>query len=212
MHFVLVHGWGFNASIWAPLITELGDAATTVVDLGFVEGGEGAKGSGKLDWTDDAIAVGHSLGVLWLLKQERARFRGLVSIQGFDRYCPHVPKSRVVALQRGIDRDPAGTMDAFWRSCGAPDFAPTSALNPDRLREGLDWLIQWNAEDARKSLRCPVLSLATRDDVIVPPAMTETIWGREKVVWQPEGGHALPIRFPEWCATHVVEFANSVSP
>jgi pimeloyl-[acyl-carrier protein] methyl ester esterase len=208
MHFVLVHGWGFNASIWTPLMAQLGDAETTVVDLGFIDG---ADHSSNTDWPNDAIAVGHSLGVLWLLKQESARYRGLVSIQGFDRYCPHVPKSRVVALKRGIDRDPAGTMEAFWRSCGAPGFAPISALNPDRLHEGLDWLIQWDAEDARKSLRCPVLSLATRDDVIVPPAMTETIWGSENVVWLPEGGHALPIRFPEWCAAHVVEFANSVS-
>jgi pimeloyl-[acyl-carrier protein] methyl ester esterase len=209
MHYVLVHGWGFNASLWQPLIAQLGAAETTLVDLGFIEGGEGC---GNQEWPEDAIAVGHSLGVLWLLKQEQARFRGLVSIQGFDRYCPHVPKSRVVALKRGIDRDPAGTMEAFWRSCAAPEFAPATALNTDRLREGLDWLIQWDAEDARKSLRCPVLSLATRDDVIVPPAMTETIWGSENVVWQPEGGHALPIRFPKWCAAHVVEFANSVSP
>jgi pimeloyl-[acyl-carrier protein] methyl ester esterase len=209
MHFVLVHGWGFNASIWTPLMAQLGDAETTVVDLGFIDG---ADHSSDTDWPDNAIAVGHSLGVLWLLKQERARYRGLVSIQGFDRYCPHVPKARVVALKRGIDRDPAGTMEAFWRSCGAPGFAPPSALNSDRLREGLDWLIQWDAEDARKSLRCPGLSLATQDDFIVPLAMTETIWGKKNVVWLPEGGHVLPIRFPEWCAAHVVEFADSVSP
>ncbi|WP_108681028.1 alpha/beta fold hydrolase [Methyloceanibacter sp. wino2] len=209
MHFVLVHGWGFNASIWAPLIAQLGGAETTVVDLGFVEG---AESSVDPDWPEDAIAIGHSLGVLWLLKNGGARFRGLVSIQGFDRYCPHVPKSRVVALKRGIDRDPAGTMEAFWGSCGAPGFAPAAALNADRLREGLDWLIQWDAEDIRKSLRCPVLSLATRDDLIVPPAMTEAIWGEENVVWRAEGGHVLPIKFPEWCAKHVVEFANSVSP
>lgn len=209
MHFVLVHGWGFNASIWTPLIAHLGEAETTVLDLGFVEGGVNASDP---EWPEDAIAVGHSLGVLWLLKNGGGRFRGLVSVQGFDRYCPHVPKSRVVALQRGIDRDPAGTMEAFWASCGLPRFAPAAAFNADRLRDGLDWLIQWNAEDIRKTLRCPVLSLATRDDVIVPPAMTEAIWGRENVVWLPDGGHALPSRFPEWCAKHVVEFANSVSP
>lgn len=209
MHLVLVHGWGFNASIWAPLIARLPGADTTVVDLGFV--GEGARADDQ-DWPEDAIAVGHSLGVLWLLKHGNGQFRGLVSAQGFDRYCPHVPKSRVIALKRGIDRDPAGTMAAFWRSCGAPGFAPPEALNADRLREGLDWLIQWDAEVARKSLRCPVLSLATRDDVIVPPAMTETIWGKENVVWLPEGGHVLPFEFPEWCATHVLEFAYTIAP
>ena len=29
MHFVLVHGWGFNASIWTPLIAQLGNAQVT---------------------------------------------------------------------------------------------------------------------------------------------------------------------------------------
>ena len=209
MHVGIVHGGGFNASSRTPRIPHLGVAETTMVDLGFVQG---ADHSSDTDWPNDAIAVGHSLGVLWLLKHGGGRFRGLVSIQGFDRYCPHVPKARVVALKRGIDRDPAGTMEAFWRSCGAPGFAPTSALNLDRLHEGLDWLIQWDAKDIRKSLRCPALSLATRDDVIVPPAMTETIWGKENVVWLPDGGHVLPIRFPVWCAAHVVEFSDSFSP
>ena len=213
MHVVLVHGWGFNASIWTPLIAQLGNAAVTLVDLGFVAGAPSeALPSEDADWPGDAIAVGHSLGVLWLLKQGGRRFRGLVSCQGFDRYCSHVPKSRVTALKRGIDRDPAGTMDAFWRSCEAPGFAPASALKADRLREGLDWLIQWNAEDIRKTLRCPVLSLATQDDVIVPPAMSEAIWGKENLVWMPEGGHVLPQRLPELVAKHVIEFANTVSP
>jgi len=212
MHFVLVHGWGFNASIWTPLIAQLGNAKATTVDFGFVDGGVGDFSSDDLGGCpDDAIAVGHSLGVLWLLKQGSDRFRGLVSCQGFDRYCPHVPKSRVTALRRGIDRDPGGTMEAFWGSCGAPGFAPAAALNADRLRDGLDWLIQWDGQDAKKNLRCPVLSLATRDDVIVPPAMSEAIWGRENLVWLPDGGHVLPRKFPELCATHVIEFANSVS-
>ena len=159
MHFVLVHGWGFNASIWDPLIARLGDNQTTLIDFGFVDSNQGAV---RPAWPDDAVAVGHSLGVLWLLERGGSRFRSLVSIQGFDRYCPHVPKSRVVALKRGIERDPAETMKAFWQSCGVPNYAPAAALDAERLREGLDWLIQWNAEDAKKTLGCPILSLATR--------------------------------------------------
>lgn len=65
MHFVLVHGWGFNASLWDPLIARLCDATVTRVDLGFVAGGP----CDMPDWPQDAIAVGHSLGVLWLLKE-----------------------------------------------------------------------------------------------------------------------------------------------
>ncbi len=109
MHVVLVHGWGFNARIWAELVPHLGGADITLVDLGFVTGGP----KGQEAWPEDAIAVGHSLGVLWLLKQEAHRFKGLVSIQGFDRFCPHVAPARVAALKRGLARDPGGTMRRF---------------------------------------------------------------------------------------------------
>lgn len=206
MHVVLAHGWGFNARIWADVLPHLGDAKVTLVDLGFVGGGP----KGQDDWPEDAIAVGHSLGVLWLLKQESRRFRGLVSIQGFDRFCPHVPPARVAALKRGLARDPGGTMKAFWRSCGAPDFASAEALNVARLAEGLDWLMHWDAEDAKADLECPVLALAARDDAIVPPAMTEAVWRGQNIVWLPDGGHVLPMRHPAWCARNVLEFAHTL--
>lgn len=218
MHFVFVHGWGFNARLWADVVrhlldvqVSLPDAQVSLIDLGFVAG---APASHKA-WPDDAvaediIAIGHSLGVLWLLKEGRERFKGLVSVQGFDRFCPHVPPVRVAALKRGLARDASGTLGAFWRSCGAPDFAEGGALNVARLDKGLDWLMHWDAQDAKKSLRCPMVSLAARDDVIVPPAMSEAVWGAETIHWSPDGGHVLPLRHPAWCARHVLEFAKSL--
>jgi pimeloyl-[acyl-carrier protein] methyl ester esterase len=211
MHFVLVHGWGFNASLWSGLVPRLANAKVSLVDLGFVAGCPEA----SRDWPGDAIdqdiiAIGHSLGVLWLLKERGGRFKGLVSVQGFDRYCPHVPSARVAALQRGLARDPGGTLQAFWRACGASDFASPEALNVARLAEGLDWLMHWDAQNAKKSLRCPILTLGARDDVIVPPTMSEAVWGAETMLWSPDGGHALPLRHPDWCARHVLEFAHSL--
>lgn len=208
MQFVFVHGWGFNGRLWADLATHLPEAKISHVDLGFVAGGPEAQ-AGWPDDADDAIAIGHSLGVLWLLKQKR-RFKALVSVQGFDRYCPHVPPVRVAALKRGLARNAQETLGAFWRSCGAPDFASSGALNVARLDEGLDWLMHWDAEGAKKSVRCPILTLAARDDVIVPPAMSEAVWGAETIHWSPDGGHVLPLRHPEWCARHVREFAQSL--
>jgi pimeloyl-[acyl-carrier protein] methyl ester esterase len=206
MHVVLVHGWGFHAGIWADVVGHLGDADVTLVDLGFVAGGP----KGSTAWPEDAIAVGHSLGLLWLLKQGRGRFKALVSIQGFDRFCPHVPASRVAALKRGLERDPAGTMQAFWRSCEAPGFALPEALNVARLDEGLDWLMHWDAREAKEKLDCPILVLAGRDDPIVPPAMSEAIWGESSIIWSSDGGHVLPLRHPRRCARHVLEFAHTL--
>ncbi|HUW73825.1 MAG TPA: alpha/beta hydrolase [Methyloceanibacter sp.] len=207
MHFVVVHGWGFDTSIWTPLVARLPKADVTRVDLGFLS--DTAKD--RSDWPDDAIAIGHSLGVLWLLKEKEGRFRGLISVQGFDRYCPHVPEARVAALRRGLDSDPGGTLRAFWRSCGAPDFADPAVLNVPRLREGLDWLMHWDAEAAKKRLQCPILTLAAKDDAIVSPAMSEAVWGQNTILWSPDGGHVLPLRHPDWCARHVAEFAHSLT-
>ncbi len=159
MHFVLVHGWGFNGRLWADLVPHLPDAKVSLVDLGFVAGGPDASPGWPADViAENTIAVGHSFGVLWFLKQGLP-FKGLISIQGFDRYCPHVPPSRVAALKRGLARDAHRTLQAFWRSCGAPDVAGPEALNVEMLDEGLDWLMHWDAEGAKKRLRCPILTL-----------------------------------------------------
>src|SRR3990170_7647673 len=172
MHFVLVHGWGFHAGIWSDVIPHLGGADVTLVDLGFVAGGP----KGESDWPADSIAVGHSLGLLWLLERGRGRFRALVSVQGFDCFCCHIAPSRVAGMRRGLARDPGQTLQAFWRSCGASGFALPEALNVDRLDEGLDWLMHWDARKAKERLACPVLALAARDDAIVPASMSEAIW------------------------------------
>ena len=206
MHFVLVHGWGFHAGIFADVIPRLNGAEVTVVDLGFVAGGP----KGANEWPEDAVAVGHSLGLLWLLEHGGCRFRGLVSVQGFDCFYRHMAPSRLAALKRGLEREPGGTLQAFWRSCGASGFALPEALNVTRLEEGLDWLMSWDARKEREALMCPVLALASRDDVIVPPSMSEAIWG-EKILWSPDGGHVLPLKRPEWCARHVLEFARALA-
>jgi pimeloyl-[acyl-carrier protein] methyl ester esterase len=206
MHFVLVHGWGFHAGIWADVMAHLEDADVTLVDLGFVLGGP----KGKREWPADAIAVGHSLGLLWLLRQGTGRFRALVSIQGFDCFCCHIALSRVQALKRGLEREPYGTLQAFWRSCGAAGFALPDALNVAALGEGLDWLMHWDARQAKDELACPVLALAGRDDPIVPPSMSEAIWQGRGIRWSQDGGHVLPLKHPRWCARHVLDFARAL--
>jgi pimeloyl-[acyl-carrier protein] methyl ester esterase len=205
MHFVLVHGWGFHAGIWTDVVVRLG-VEVTLIDLGFVSGGP----KGKTEWPADAIAVGHSLGLLWLLKHGQGRFRGIVSIQGFDCFCCHVAPSRVQALKRGLEREPHGTLQAFWRSCGAARFALPEMLNAARLGEGLDWLMHWDAREAKDGLACPVLALASRDDAVVPPSMSEAIWQDRRLVWSDDGGHVLPSKQPDWCARHVLEFARAL--
>ncbi len=207
MRFVLVHGWGFHAGLWAQFARHLEGAEVTLVDLGFVSGGPKAEKS----WRPDAIAVGHSLGLLWLLARGGEQFRALVSMQGFDCFSCHVASSRLAALKRGIAREPYATIEAFWRSCGSPDFAPRDALDIPRLQEGLDWLMHWDAQEIKDRLTCPMLAFASRDDAIVPAKMSEAIWKKTELIWSQDGGHVLPLSHPQWCAQHVLEFAHSLS-
>jgi pimeloyl-ACP methyl ester carboxylesterase len=201
MHFVLVHGWGFHAGIWADFVARLDGAEVTLIDLGFVAGGP----KGTSDWPEDAIAVGHSLGLLWLLERGGGRFKALVSIQGFDCFCCHIAPSRVKALQRGLEREPASTLQAFWRSCGASGFALPEALNVERLAEGLDWLMQWDAQAARARLACPMrLCPAGRNR-----ARIDRRYGRKRASTG-QGYETFSLRHPRWCAHHVLDFAASL--
>ena len=97
---------------------------------------------------------------------------------------------------------------------GGPAALPAlrlpEALNVARLDEGLDWLMHWDARKAKDELQCPVLALAARDDAIVPPSMSETIWHDAGLTWSPDGGHVLPVSHPHWFARHVVEFARAL--
>jgi pimeloyl-[acyl-carrier protein] methyl ester esterase len=116
----------------------------------------------------------------------------------------------LAALKRGLEREPHGTLQAFWRSCGAAGFALPEALNVARLDEGLDWLMHWDARTAKDELTCPVLALAARDDAIVPPSMSQAIWGDKELIWSPDGGHVLPLIHPRWVARHVLDFAHAL--
>lgn len=209
---MLVHGWGFHAGLWREVIRHLPGAEITLVDLGFVRGGPAAAEA----WPNDAIAIGHSLGAMWLLRRAsagtNAGFRGFVSIQGFDRFCPHVPPAQIIAMRRGLKRDSDATLRAFWHACGTPPFAPKEALDVDRLDEGLGWLLDWDERAIRNSLDCPMLALAARDDAIVPPAMSEAIWDPATLHWSQKGGHVLPLQEPQWCANHVLDFARRLEP
>ncbi len=154
--------------------------------------------------------------MLWLLHGTGAGtnpgFRALVSIQGFDRFCPHIPPAKVMTMRRSLKRDAAATLQTFWRACGTEPFASADQLNVGRLDEGLGWLLDWDASEAKESLICPTLALASRDDAIVPQSMSEAIWGPATLHWPQSGGHVLPLKAPEWCANHVLDFARQLKP
>ena len=71
--------------------------------------------------------------------------------------------------------------------------------------------MEWDESGARAELACPMLALAARDDEVVPQAMSEGIWS-DNIRWSDTGGHVLPLKLPEWCANHVLDFAHALQP
>ena len=151
MDVVFVHGWGFDASVWSALVSKLQNIRAHTIDLGFFQ---------KSDDTapalpDNAIYIGHSLGVMWLLGNMPQSLRGFISINGFDCFKDHVPPATVLAMQKQLKRNPETLMHDFWANCAAPPprIAPYD-FNMERLHEGLEWLKSWDESAALRTLSC----------------------------------------------------------
>lgn len=190
---LLVHGWGFDASVWDGVRAALPpDVEVAALDLGFF----GAPTEVPAGVT---LAVGHSLGALWLLREGIAP---VLAVNGFPRFtaAPDFPQGvaprMVERMARRLADAPAEVVEAFRARCGA---APAPAtLNGARLAWGLDLLMSADARPAR-----PLRALAGRNDPIVPPAMTEAAFGAE-ASWL-DGGHLLPLSHPSAVAQAIVE-------
>ena len=208
MKLVLVHGWGFNAGVWDKLIPLLDGHEIFLIDLGFIRGGPTA----SHDMPAGSLCIGHSFGVMWLLKHGPRPMRALVSIAGFDCLHKYVPKDVLEEMRDGLRRDPHAQMQQFWKNAGFDGHEPTGELDGGGLRGGLDWISTWDAGEELKHLGAPVLALASKDDRVVREDASETIWGggMAELHWLGEGGHLLPLTQPEWCAEHINRFADDL--
>lgn len=210
MKLVLVHGWGFHSGVWDKLIPHLDGHDIHRIDLGFMR--EGPRASNEMP--ADSLCIGHSFGVMWLLKHGPRPLRGLMSIAGFDCLHKYVPKDVLDAMREGMLTDPHTQMKNFWKNAGFAGNEPEGDPDFGGLRGGLDWISTWDVGEELKNLGAPVLALAARDDRVVREEMTEDIWGGglAELHWRDEGGHLLPLTHPEWCAEHINKFADDIAP
>ena len=208
MKFVLVHGWGFHSGVWDHLIPHLEGHELFLIDLGFMRGGPRA----AHEMPAGSLCIGHSFGVMWLLKHGPRPMRGLVSIAGFDCLHKYVSKNVLEAMREGMRRDPQAQLQQFWEIAGFAGHEPTGDLDGGGLRGGLDWISTWDAGEELKNLGAPVLALAGKDDRIAPEDASEAIWGgaAAELHWLDAGGHLLPLTEPEWCAAHINRFADEL--
>lgn len=210
---LFVHGWAFDASVWAPLRAELADWPQAAADAGYF----GAAHAPAID--GPVIAVGHSLGVLRLLRGLPPSCLGLVSINGFPRFAAGpdfgagVPRRMLDRMHKRLAADPRAVLQDFRLRCGHEAAFGEPGL--PALGRDLEALRDEDQRAALAALPVPLLVLAGQDDPIVPAAMTQAAFADPpdaEVHWREQGGHLLPLSDAAWCASRIRAFASRLAP
>ncbi|HCJ11888.1 MAG: hypothetical protein A2Y14_00095 [Verrucomicrobia bacterium GWF2_51_19] len=133
-----------------------------VWDLGYF--GEERKPRPEGSW----IGIGHSFGLIHLMANLQGCC-GLIGLQGFlnflgDGDLRERRQRELSGLQKAFRRDPAKTLQSFYKACGAS--IAFSKLNKDPLQRDLDAL-----ELAYAVPDLPILLMGAEDDIIVPPEL-----------------------------------------
>lgn len=210
---LFVHGWAFDASVWTPLRAELGDWPHDVADAGYFGAAQSpATGTGPV------IAIGHSMGVLRLLRDLPPNCVGLVSINGFPRFgaAPDfdagVPRRMLDRMLKRLSTDPTAVLQDFRERCGDASAFGEPHLEP--LARDLQALRDEDQRHALAALPVPLLILSGLDDPIVPAAMTQAAFGDRAGDERHDlehGGHLLPVSAAPWCARHIAGFIDRLS-
>ncbi|MBF0097901.1 MAG: alpha/beta hydrolase [Magnetococcales bacterium] len=210
---LLVHGWGLGAGVWQAVRRHLPGYTCLTPDLGFfAPPRELQLPEGRPIW-----AVGHSLGLLWLLQQLpqapwRARCRALLGITAFSRFVrgddfPEGVAPRLLQrMQQRLPIDPQAVLRDFARQGGSELAVPVHIADTAPLLQGLEWLATWDGRESLRQWQGTVANLAACDDQIVPQALSRRCFTPEQCQWLPQGGHLLPVTQPLACARFIQHF------
>ena len=206
MRIALLHGWGFDGSLWDAVIPLLDGLTCRADDRGYF--------GGSVDCGPADLAVTHSLGTVRALIAPPLGCRAVLAINGFDCFTarPGFPAGvapRVVdRMLARLDRDPQATLAEFRTRCGAqpsPALADAAALRADLvlLREG----------DARGLWQGPLALLdGAADPIVAPTHQADCFADRPDVARQSLAGHGhlLPLTAPAACAEAIRRLAGSL--
>ncbi|WP_157991490.1 alpha/beta fold hydrolase [Caldimonas tepidiphila] len=192
--FVLHPGWGFAADALAPWAGALArrwpEAPVLAWERPYFGAAARPRPADEVRW----IGIGHSFGHA-LLRQAELPWQGLVALHGFSRFCrrPQQPQGTpprlLDAMRARLQAEPQGVLADFHRLCGSerqpPGLPDVAALDEDLLA-----LRELDLAPAT----VPLLALASRDDAVVPAALSEACFaGRAELRWR-DGDHCAWLR------------------
>ena len=209
---VFVHGWAFGPEIWAPIPAARPHCASQMLDFGYFS----APPQTELPQRP-FIAIGHSLGALWLLSTMPQYCRGMVLINGFARFTasddfPHgIPPRLLTRMRRRMAAAPNDTVRDFRREAGT-DLPFPGPPNPQRLDDGLHLLLGLDARQGARMAHCPVSCVAGTRDPIAPPALTQDSFAPSTAIEWHDGGHLLPLTHPDACLQAIDRMMKRMTP
>ncbi|KFL88588.1 Biotin synthesis protein BioH [Acetobacter malorum] len=210
---VFVHGWGCGPDIWEPVLKVLDQPSACVLDLGYFGASQSEtqkRLEAVLHGSRSVLAVGHSLGFLWLLSQggwpKDTRFLGINAFGRFaaeEDFSQGVPPRMLARMQTGLQRDAVQVVNNFRARCGVGPVT-ADALCVPALQDGLTELMTLDARPVLARLAeepGTVKVLAGELDPIVSPDMTQASFPPGVAVeWEAEAGHMLPLTHSHVCA------------
>ncbi len=204
---VFCHGWGFDKDYWETIKPYFYGEDCYFWDLGYF-------GSRKLTLPPSdrkIIGIGHSFGMLQLM-QFLSHLDMVVGLQGFTNflgYSPTLHTKRALelrAVKTGFKHNPQAALSQFYQR-GGVIYPRKQEIDKNRLYSDLEAL-------SKKHLfpQCPTLILASKDDIVAPPALIEDNFQDMRnvsVIYNARGNHALGFMKAEWVAKHIWSFINA---
>lgn len=202
--YVFCHGLGLDLTFWRFLKPYFESEETFYCDLGYF--GEPSFPNEINPEKFDYVGVGHSLGLIKLLSLP-IPWRSLIGLHGFINFLGYDESLRAKRTRewKGLcaqfKRSPVLTLQNFYERVGVDMCPAWDAMNSQRLFDDLASL----AIPANPTTETMML-LASRKDVIVPPAIIEdNLRAYPKIRRhyvddaQHNLGYVLPELVKKWC-------------
>jgi len=192
---LLLHGWGFDTSLWDALAERLAHYRIVRWDRGYF----GAPAEPPVE--PPFVAIGHSLGAMLLADRLPAE-TPLIAINGFDHFTGEdaVPARVVERMRLRFTDAPDAVVTEFRARCGAPPTRSASVV--PRLADDLALLATHRAAASDR----PCLTLHGNADPILPETLRKTAFPGAVRTTHSEAGHLLPVTHPDWCAARIESF------
>lgn len=225
--FLFCHGWGFDHSFFTPLGNHLKDLFPNAPMIYknrkyFSSSSPHQKEKDSAPLSNDHlwIGIGHSLGFSRLL---RTPIQGLISINGFTRFCRHpgtnygTPLRVLDRMMKKLQLDPTEVLTNFYAQCGVSlenkkILPETSPLNVDLLYQDLKELQSLEITEKFLQDKRPSLSLRGQDDTLVSSGLWEETMGSKIGLYTaifPHESHMLGQSNALWCAQQIEQWIKN---